>query len=336
VFSGKNNFSVQARLIEIIKQQMPKNHSLPQELIQILGLTNSAVYRRINCETPFSLDEAALVCKHFDVPLEALSSLIMNVVSFKYQPSGLTSESFKEYLEHFLKQIKGISSFPRRHIYYAAEDIPVFHHFAFSKLSDFKFFYWRKTILNHDELQNRKFVIGSHDASFLDLSMKASIAYSEVETTEIWTEETIGSTLKQIRFYHDAGLFERKEDAIEVVDDLLQLIRNFQKQCDRGLKIRPGGAVSNTPFTCYISDLMIGNNCVLVHTNEIKSSFLGYNTFNFMSTRNQDFNLQNEFWMDNLISKSTQISKTAEKLRNQFFKSMLEKVEQLRHLVMQG
>jgi len=327
------NYPTQARLIEILKQQIPKNQSLPQELCHVLGLTNDAVYRRIKCQTPFTLDEAALVCQHFDVPLEALNDLMVNVVSFKYKPSGKNKESFQGYLEHFLKQIKGISSYQNRHIYYAAEDIPVFHHFAFPKLSDFKFFYWRKTILNHTDLQNQKFAVSSHDDTFLDLSMKASMAYSEVETTEIWTEETISSTIKQIRFYHEAGLFAKKEDAIEVVEDLMQLILTVQQQCDLGLKIRPGGFVSSTPFIFYMSDLMIGNNCVLVQTNEIKSTFIGFNTFNFMSTRNLAFNEQNELWMDNLISKSIQISKTAEKLRNQFFKMLIERIDELRKLV---
>lgn len=327
------NYPIQARLIEIIKQQIPKNHSLPQELGEILGLTADSIYRRIKCQTPFTLDEAALVCQHFDVPLETLNDLMVHVVSFKYQPSGKDNESFQGYLEYFLKQIRGITKFQQRHIFYAAEDIPVFHHFAFPKLSDFKFFYWRKTILNHADLQNQKFAIGSHSETFLDLSMKASIAYSEVETTEIWTDETIGSTIKQIRFYHEAGLFASKNDAVEVVDDLMQLIVNLQKQCDFGLKVRPGGSLSSTPFTFYMSDLMIGNNCVLVKTNDISSSFIGFNTFNFMSTRNSEFNQQNEHWMQNLISKSTQISKTAEKIRNQFFKILIERVEELRKFV---
>lgn len=327
------NYPAQASLIKMIKQQIPKNQSLTQELCFLLGRTNDAIYRRLRCQTAFSLDEATLICKHFDIPLEALNELIGNKVSFSYQPSGPDSTSFKEYLEHFLKQIKGISSFQKRHIFYAAEDIPVFHHFALPKLTDFKFFYWRKTILNHTDLQSRKFEAGSHDGIFLDLSKKASLAYSEVETTEVWTDETIGSTIKQIRFYHDAGLFATRQDALDVVDDLMQLILNVQRQCELGYKIRHDGVVTSTPYTFFISDLMIGTNCVQVQTNDTRSTFLGFNTFNSMSTRNLMFNDQNERWMKNLISKSTQISQTAEKIRNQFFQAMTDRVEALREKV---
>lgn len=330
------NLPFQARLIEIIRQQVPQNISLPQELSQVLGVSADSAYRRIRCETAFTLDETAVVCKHFDVPLEALNELISSVVSFRYQPVGDSLETFRTFIQYFLQQIKAISQFEHRHVYYAAEDIPIFHHYAFPKLSDFKFFYWRKTILNHEELQNQKFSGFAHDQGLLELAQKACLAYTDVESTEIWTEETMASTLKQIKFYSEAGLFDRKEDALEVIEELRMLIVNLQKQCDLGLKIRPGGSVSQTPFTCYVSDLMIGSNCVLVHTNDRKNSFLGYNTFNFLSTGNRTFNQQNEQWMNNLISKSTQISRTAEKIRNQFFKVLHKQIEDLRLFVEQN
>jgi hypothetical protein len=75
---------------------------------------------------------------------------------------------------------------------------------------------------------------------------------------------------------------------------------------------------------------MIGNNCVLVKTDKRKISFLGYNTFNFMSTGNPLFNEQNALWMENLIAKSTQISRSAEKIRNQFFRTLMRRLEETR------
>ena len=167
----------------------------------------------------------------------------------------------------------------------------------------------------------------------LKLALNACVAYSEVPTTEVWTEETIESTVKQIKFFWESGLFEKRSDVIRVIDDLESLIRNLHKQCDLGLKIKPGGSVSDTPFTCYASDLMIGNNCVQVKTNSVNAGFIGYNTFNFMSTTNLEFTCNNDFWMKNLISKSTQISRTAEKTRNQFMKVLANKVDDLSKFV---
>jgi len=52
-----------------------------------------------------------------------------------------------------------------------------------------------------------------------------------------------------------------------------------------------------------------------------------------MSTGNPAFNHQNDLWVDNLISKSTQISRTAEKIKNQLFKVLLKQVDELALIV---
>ncbi len=327
------NLPFQARLVEIIRQQVPQNISLPHELSTLLGVSTDSAYRRLRCETAFSLDETVALCRHFEVPLELLNDMLTHVVSFRYLPPGNTAADFKQFLSHFLGSIKSISHFGQRKIFYAAEDIPLFHLYAFEKLSSFKFFYWKKTILSHEDLQGLRFRISYSDPELSELANKASLAYAEVESTEIWTEETMGSTLKQIKFYWEAGLFESREDALELLEELRQLIKNLQRQCDLGLKIRPGGAVSQTPFHCYVSDLMIGNNCVLVQTNERKTTFLGYNTFCYMSTGSRAFNEQNEAWMQNLLAKSTLISRTAEKIRNRFIKVLEKQTDDLQKFI---
>jgi BetR domain len=323
----------QARMIEIIRNQMPESFSLPSEVGRILNISLDSAYRRLRCETAFTLDEIVLICQEFQVPIESLTDFIGNVISFRHKPVGNNLEDFKAFLSYFYSQIYTISRFDSREVFYAAEDIPIFHHYAFPELSNFKFFYWRKAILNDESLQDLKFSTKVSDPDLIELAHKASIAYSNVPSTEIWTEETIASTIKQIKFFWEAGFFQEKSDVVEVMDALEKLIKNLQRQCDLGLKFHPDGNLTETPFTCYLSDLMIGNNCVLVKTDEKRTTFIGYNTFSFMNTRNPDFNRNNELWLNNLISKSSLISRNAEKVRNQFFKVLFRMIGDLRKFV---
>lgn len=329
-------FPFQEKLIGIIRSQVPEHLSLPIELSQILDISADSAYRRLRCETAFTLDETVKVCQHFEVPLEALNEMVSHIVSFRYNPLGANREEFLAYIRNFLTHIAQIAKFEDRYIFYAAEDIPLFHLYGQKLLTSFKFFYWQKTILGHESLQNQKFDFLQQDEELQQLAWKAAQLYAEVPSTEIWTEETISSTLKQIRFYWEAGILSDREVAHALLEDLRHLVDIFHRQCDLGLKIKPGGTVGSAAFTCYQSDLMIGNNCVLVQTNQRKTSFLGYNTFNFMTTGNSSFNLQNEKWIENLISKSTQISRTAEKLRNQFCKGLLRQVDQLEQIILNG
>lgn len=327
------NLPFQEKLVSIIKEQVPQNVSLPMELSQLLGISPDSAYRRLRCETAFSLDETVVVCRHFEVPLESLNELVASIVSFRFNPLGKDRTEFLGYLKNFLGQISTIAHFEDREVFYAAEDIPLFHLYSLKRLTSFKFFYWQKTILSFELLQNQKFSEEVGDNEMIEMAQKAAQFYAEVPSTEIWTEETISSTLKQIKFYWEAGMFENMDQALLLLEELRLLVRNLHRQCDLGLKIRPGGAVTSTPFVCYHSDLMIGNNCVLVKTNGKNTSFLGYNTFNFMSTGNRNFNSQNQQWMENLISKSTQISSTAEKLRNQFFKGLNRKIDEIQRFI---
>ncbi|MBC7426366.1 MAG: hypothetical protein H7321_07505 [Bacteroidia bacterium] len=83
-------------------------------------------------------------------------------------------------------------------------------------------------------------------------------------------------------------------------------------------------------FTLYASDLMIGNNCVLVKADGSQFTYISYNSFNSMHTSNKFFNTQSERWMDNLISKSTLLSNVAEKQRNVFFKGIYKTISDLK------
>jgi hypothetical protein len=156
--------------------------------------------------------------------------------------------------------------------------------------------------------------------------------FNQLNSTEIWTEETIVSTIKQIKFYWDAGFFTTKETVFAILGDLQVLMESIKLSCDAGYKFSKGNMTKATQ-TFYSSDLMIGNNAILAKSENFIVSFISYSTFNFMQTTNQDFNAQNEMWMNNIISKSTLISKVAVKQRNQFFRNAFQQLKKLHQYI---
>jgi len=63
------------------------------------------------------------------------------------------------------------------------------------------------------------------------------------------------------------------------------------------------------------------------------ASYLGYHTFNFMRTKNADFNRSTQDWLDNMRQKGTLISEAGEKQRWQFFHSMNRQIEELQDFI---
>ncbi|MEX1190294.1 MAG: hypothetical protein WED33_13625 [Bacteroidia bacterium] len=320
----------QTKFVQLLKFIVPAQVNLAKDLMDLLEISQDAAYRRLRCETSISLDETVKICLHYSIPLEALNNEVPDVVTFQFNTLNNQPETFQAYLTNLGQHLNSFKKHEFVHIQYAAEDVPVFYHFGFNELAEFKMMYWMKSILNVPELETVRFpfktssLIGDIDFS----SMYQS--YSEIPGTEIWTSETIESSLQQIRFYWDAGFFEKASSARMILDQLELMIRRISKQAEIGQKIDSQGASTGAPFQLYLCDLMIGNNSIYITAGNSITSFIGYNTFNSIVTRNEAFNKQHFVWMENLKRKSIQISGMAEKIRNQFFKAQIQKIDALR------
>jgi hypothetical protein len=322
----------QQRFIDILRSMVPANLSLAHEMSAVLGISIDSAYRRMRCETPITLEEVVKLCFHFNVPLEALNSGIPQVVTFHYNLMYTDEANLSAYLYELHKQITQISNVSHSVIHYAAEDIPVFYHFGFPELLRFKLFYWRKSILNHQSLLQTRFETFQVDEDLVTVCNEIHQAYQRTPSAEIWTEETIMSTIQQIKFYWNAGFFQNKASALELCDCLNRLLDDVKAQADVGMK-RSAHSFNGVNYAMYQSDLMIGNNGVIVELQDHLAVFLGYLSFNFVRSENKVFAAQNKMWLDHLKAKSTLISGVSEKHRNQFFKSLVRHVDALRRFI---
>ena len=320
----------QSVFIEILKRLAPGNLNLAEEVSQLLGISADSTYRRLRGETELTLNETVMLCRHFDIPLEALNQELPDVVTFKINKLSDSVNSFSGYLDGLEKDLINILKSEGNSLHYAAEDLPLFYHFFFPELARFKMIYWTKSIMNVSSYQGYKVEDMQFPDDWVGRAKGISELFAKVPTIEIWNEDTIKSTLQQIKFYWEAGFFKEKETMQNVMGEFKALIDMVHKQAEVGHKYNPWkGQYSQTPYSLYISDLMIGNNCVFFSAGEKRSSYIGYNSFNYMRTANHYFNDQVQKWLQNLIGKSTLVSAVAEKHRNQFFKEQMRRTDLL-------
>ena len=218
------------------------------------------------------------------------------------------------------------------HLNFAAEDIPLFHHLEYKYITPFKFFYWKKAVLNDPLLEGKRFDPELIKDSTKELASKIAQCYVAIASTEVWNEDTINSTLSQIKYFWEAGLFYSKDDALKVCEDLLLMIDHLKSQTELGVKfsLAQGKPLSNNQtLDLYVSEVQIGNNSLFIQADKVKSSFLSFNNFNSLFTYNLEYCVENERWINNLIKKSNLISSVSEKQRYRFFKVMTDRVNQL-------
>ncbi len=324
----------QAIFIDVLRKSVSPKINLADEVGQLLEISADSSYRRLRGETEFTLNEAIRLCNHFDIPLEILSARNSEAVTFRTNRLNPDKDSFTHYLDGLLTELSWISRYEHSEIIYAAEDLPVFYSLFFPVLARFKMCYWAKSILNVPDMQRMKVEDVELPEAWTDLASRISDLFLKVKSVEVWNTDTFKSTFEQIRFYWEAGFFREKQSAFDVIDEFRDVIRMIEMQSEMGKKLNfRKGQYSPADYVLYTSELMIGNNCVLIKADDKTACYIGYNTFNYMRTNNRFFNEQAETWMKNLISKATLVSMVSEKQRHRFFKTTLNQIEALRRQI---
>jgi hypothetical protein len=322
----KSAFEMQEVFIKHLKQVVPANVSLVDDIADLLKISNDSAYRRLRNETELSLDETYKICKHYRISVDSVFSNKNDSVTCNYIKLTDSSDNFESYLTGILNQLTRLQKSDTAKIIYAAEEIPIFHSFYSKELAAFKLFYWQRSVLNVPEYQTKKFDRDSIPEKQLQIAEDIYQNYLRVPSTEIWTDETIQTTIKQIEYYFESGAFKEKEDTIIVLQELKKMMQAINRHSEHENKNEKNNSLV-TPFSLYNSDLVIGTNCIHINVEQSAYSYISFNTMNSLTTGNQQFCEEIEHWMKNLIKKSTLISGIAEKQRFQFFSKAYKAID---------
>jgi hypothetical protein len=236
-------------------------------------------------------------------------------------------------LKGMLAQLKYFNSFEKRQMLYLCKDLPIWHFYLFPEIGAFKTFFWVKTIQNHPDYSHKLFSLSEFpfDDCFA-IGQQVIKEYNQIPCVELWNLESINSTISQIKFYRDAGIFKNDADVEIVINSFDRSLDHLQQQAEVGVKFMPGDTdVSyRSPVQLYINEVVIGSNTILAQLDERKISFIPYNIFSYMLTKDARFNESSFNVFNTLVSRSTLISGTGEKERNKFFRTLREKVKELR------
>lgn len=312
--SKKNAFEMQDIFIKHLKKIVPANVSLVDDIADLLNVSTDSAYRRLRNETELSLDETYKICKHYKISVDSVFSNKGDSVTCNYIKLTDSALNFENYLKSLLDQLTRLDKAENSKIIYAAEEVPIFHSFYSEKLAAFKLFYWQRSVLNIPDYQTKKFDWDLIPAKQLKLANEIHTTYLKIPSVEIWTDDTIKTTIKQIEYYFESGAFKDKKDAIQTLVELKHMVGSIQEFAENETKSN-----NQTTFSLYNSDLVIGTNCIHVSLGNATYSYISFNTLNSLTTTNKEFCEEIEHWTKNLIKKSTLISGVAEKQRFQFF-----------------
>jgi len=320
--------NLQVEIFQHIKNKLPAHLSLVDEVASVLELSTDSTYRRIRGEKPLSLEEVHKLCSHFQLSLDQLLNLRSEAIMFSGSFVQYSTFKFDQWLKGVIQQVKFMTGFKEKKLYYLLKDLPIFHHFHFREVAAFKHYVWMKGIFNAPEYANKKFSLKDYPDEVFELGQKALNIYNQIDSIEIWNIESINSTMRQIDYYHESKLFEKEEEVIMIYEAMEKLLNHLDKQAGLGYKFNANdpGATEGGKYQMYLNEMVIGDNSLLAVLDGSKISFLIHTVMNVLTTRDIRFCDNMHDSLENLMKRSTLISSVSERERSRFFKYLRNRI----------
>ncbi len=322
MINPQNN--IQSLFLDRVRARLPENVSFVDELADLLNISRDSAYRRLRGETIMSLEEVKALYLRFGISIDELFSQDSELVTFHRRVVTYNDYNLEKWHNSILKNLEFLSSLDKKEMIFSAKDIPVFHYFRVPELNAFKHFFWMKTLVGYPEYEKLKFSFEAVPEKLMATALKTYEIYSSIPGMEIWNEEAIYDTLRQLEFYFECGFFKNVSQASFLCDHLTSLLNLVQEEAANGTKEK-GGA-----FNLYNNEIFIADNTVFARMGDKRCVYVNQNSLNILLTFQEPFCEQTETYLKNLIMKSTLISKTAERERNRFFNNMRDRIDQFK------
>ena len=319
-----------------IKLKLPSHLSLVDEVAERLNISNDSAYRRIRGEKPIGLDEIQILCNYYKISLDQLLRIENDTTIFSGRMVDYTSFNLNQYLHEVLRTFELFKAVPDAEIFHFNKDIPIFHFMQFSELCAFKYFFWKRTLMHYPELIKQQFDGKENDNDVTETGLKIIKIYAQIPSSEIWNDESINATIRQIEYYRQTNSFVNAEIIIKIYDQLEALINHLETESEKGLKFLYGSSPldSSASYKVFINECLLGDNTVYMQGKGMQATYINHGGMNFISTQDKSFCDYTFHNLTNIIKKSTPISISGEKERSMFFNAMRQKIHEKKRRIL--
>lgn len=311
-------------LVQNLTESLPPGTNLARVLSDLLDVSVESAYRRLRGQTSFNLEELLVLRSEFGISIDSLAEN-NNAISITMKPIFNHRNTIHGYLTDLHSEFSMLLSQPNSLLKIIAADLPFFRLIAHDTLAAFKLFYWQKSILALDKFQNQNFSADCINEETLEICQKLVINYKSCNSIEVWNEQTINGTLKQIEYYVDCAFISSKQLLFDLYYELLRLMNIVGIEAQLGNKqLEVNGSPRH--YTLWHCELVMDNNSVLIQNDSFEALAIGFNSFNAFRCTNALMINEYKAWLDSMLSRSTMLSGQADKHRVRFIQSSFDKI----------
>lgn len=313
----KTEKKIQEALLSQMRQKLTKSENLTKVLMDVLELSQDAVYRRIRLETYFTLQDLQRISHHFGISIDSVLSKNENAVYFKYNPTS--SVSIDNYLSFIHDQFTFVKKLNNPQITLTVNNTPFLHLFSFPNLLRFKLFFWMKYQLENEDFQSVNWNEFSFNEKQLELIESITNMYASIPTTEFYDSTTLRGLIREMEFYSASNEITNMS---QLVEELQQLFEYLCKQLESGHKINNKG--HKTTIEAYYNEVLNASALFYYSSNDQEGIYLAQNFLNPILISDPTYLTDTKVMLANMMAHSIQISKTGLKQRNVFFSGLKE------------
>ncbi|MCL1932932.1 MAG: hypothetical protein FWF53_03830 [Candidatus Azobacteroides sp.] len=318
--------SLHQDLLTQLKKKAPQHSKLVTQLVDILRLDRTAVYRRLRGEVPFGFEEIMIIVNEFNISLDNMLGVdARTTLPFRFQPleKGNPIEIDYSLLDEYLQAIKDIASDPKGEISSVTNLLPQLFYTGFKSIYRFYYFKWlyysipaHQIIPYHEIIFPEKLVQIAEDIFTHSKNIKTGYYILDSRIFQNFIDDV--SFFNSIRLITD-------DDVRCIKDELFRFLDYMEAVAEKGFADDP----SNKVFI-YISDTNIDTSYYYVDSQySFRFVLIWSFIFNSILTFDEETLKMMKHRIRSIIRTSTLLSVAGGKQRSEYFEKKRKIVEQL-------
>jgi len=317
-----DELQLQQLFFQQIRKKAKSEKALVKELMEILGLGKSAIYRRLSGESMLSMGETFKLADHYDCSLDQFIGKDKTRISFDFPVLRNRITDVKTFMASIESDMARVTQLAQVSVDFISREIPLFHYFNFPELTAFKAYIWSRTIWRLPDYQERQFSL-KQIKGIKRYQEKILKHYNKVPGSEIWSTDCLSITLTQIEYYLAQDMFREPEEALLLCTQLKSLFHHLYEMTTHGKKFSLGSSPKKDApdFTLYHNQLAHSNSFILVNSPDVNMSFVTIDNLHTIKSSEPEFYQFMKDWKMGLVEKSIPVNSTAT-ARNKFFNNI--------------
>lgn len=311
-----------------LERKSPVPKTAAQILMDELGISKGAAYKKINGTIQLSLEETVLLSTKFGISLDQILANQSDFVIFKYPALQGREMSPWLFVDQLLAVLSAHSAQGGLRIRYSTCEIPLFNYLYYPELTAIKLYFYSNVVwdLLGEQRPGQAWIDQLlADQSFQEKRTRIFDLLAGTPTEEYYQANILDTTLRQIRFLQQTKQVSDTfvNTTLEQLSDMAQTIAKWAGDGQKRLSDGSPGA----SFELHLNEVIFTNIIFVLETDQGNCLYTTYDSPNFMMSEDVRLVNRTDAWIFRMKDKSVQISKQNEERRRVFFQSLQKSIE---------